>query len=248
MLLVTYVENLVFFLFKKNMNKLQQEIISLSISKNWNEAKKEWSLNTIFFEKENCLCGQNIYECCELVNVLNQNSCIVGNVCVNKFLELQSDSIFKSVKKVNSNNKKYFNNEALQYSFTKGWINEWELKFYKSIIDKKNLTEKQLYIKSKINKLIVDKIFKIDDSDEKQKSLLKKSLEEVKKDIHSILSVDVLNHVFNEKVVNEWEKSFYLDVLNKKQNYSNIILTEKQKEKINQINKKIIIFLEKPKQ
>ena len=81
-----------------------------------------------------------------------------------------------------------------------------------------------------------------------QKSLLKKSLEEVKKDIHSILSVDVLNHVFNEKVVNEWEKSFYLDVLNKKQNYSNIILTEKQKEKINQINKKIIIFLEKPKQ
>jgi transcriptional regulator CtsR len=96
--------------------------------------------------------------------------------------------------------------------------------------------------------LIVDKIFKIDDSDEKQKSLLKKSLEEVKKDIHSILSIDVLNHVFNEKVVNEWEKSFYLDVLNKKQNYSNIILTEKQKEKINQINKKIIIFLEKPKQ
>ena len=96
--------------------------------------------------------------------------------------------------------------------------------------------------------MIVDKIFKIDDSDEKQKSLLKKSLEEVKKDIHSILSIDVLNHVFNEKVVNEWEKSFYLDVLNKKQNYSNIILTEKQKEKINQINKKIIIFLEKPKQ
>ena len=50
--------------------KLQKEILNLSKASEWESARKEWQLNTIWFaetdDPETCLCGHNpILECCQ---------------------------------------------------------------------------------------------------------------------------------------------------------------------------------------
>lgn len=136
--------------------KLTEEIIKLSTSKKWDEAKLEWTLETVYIadEPETCLCGKYpIKELCIIINKTNHKEATVGNCCVKKFLGLPSDKIFRAIKRVSTNNEKSLNEDAIKYAFQKGWINEWEKNFYYNICKKKNttLTRKQLEKKKEIN-------------------------------------------------------------------------------------------------
>ena len=138
--------------------KLFEEIIALSQSKNWEQAKLEWTLETIYFGdgEDSCLCGHfPIVELCQLTNKINQNTAIVGNCCVNKFLGLPSAQLFQALKRVRRDITKSFNAEAIYHARTKGWINEWEYNFYLDILRKRNLSEKQLNKKTHINEKIL---------------------------------------------------------------------------------------------
>src|SRR5262245_18392749 len=78
--------------------KLFQRIIALSEADNWDDAKWEWSLEDVYFADQDdpgtCLCGHHpIIENCVLVNRENENRATVGNVCVKKFLGLNSDKL-----------------------------------------------------------------------------------------------------------------------------------------------------------
>lgn len=137
---------------------LTQEIISLSQSKVWDLAKLEWGLDQIFEaeEPEECLCGHYpIIEICILRNKLNGKFASVGNCCVKKFIGLPSDLIFQAVKRVRKDNEKSLNAEAINYAFNKGWISAWEFSFSIDTIRKRNLSEKQLQMRVKINEKIL---------------------------------------------------------------------------------------------
>jgi len=134
--------------------KLTEEIISRSQSKVWDMAKLEWSLYQIYEadEPETCLCGHfPIIEICTLRNKLNGQFATVGNCCVKKFIGLPSDLIFQAVKRVRKDNQKSLNAEAIQHAYDKGWINEWEYKFSIDSMRKRNLSQKQLQTRMKVN-------------------------------------------------------------------------------------------------
>lgn len=134
--------------------KLTQEIIRLSVAKIWDAAKLEWALEEIYEveEPETCLCGHfPIIEICELRNKVNRQLATVGNCCVKKFIGLPSDLIFQAVKRVRKDNQKPLNAEAIQHAFQKKWINEWEYKFSIDTMRKRNLTDKQIQTRMKIN-------------------------------------------------------------------------------------------------
>ena len=139
--------------------KLLEEIIVLSQSKKWDQARLEWKLENIYFGdgRDSCLCGHfPIVELCQIRNKINQNTAIIGNCCVNKFLGLPSAQIFQAVKRVRNDITKSFNMVSINHARSKGWINNWENEFYLSIFRKRELSEKQLFQKVQINKKILN--------------------------------------------------------------------------------------------
>ena len=130
--------------------QLTNHIIALSESKCWGV------LDDIYFAdyQETCSCGHYpIIEVCVIKNKLNNNTTIVGNCCVKKFMGLPSDKIFQSVKRVRKEMHKSLNPAAIEYAYKKGWINPWEYKFYIDTMRKRyhQLSEKQLSIRKNIN-------------------------------------------------------------------------------------------------
>lgn len=135
--------------------KLATEIIELSIADTWNNAKSEWFFEYAYQsdEAEECLCGHYpIKNICVIKNRENGNFTEVGNICINKFLEIKSgNKIFQSITKIKGDKTRSISKEALEYIKSKNGISEYEYNFYSDIIRKRNLSEKQLDLKNKIN-------------------------------------------------------------------------------------------------
>jgi len=139
--------------------KLIKEILSASLSKNWEIAKFEWALKDVFFAEEydTCLCGHYpIVELCVLQNQKNNKKVIVGNCCVKKFMGLPSDNIFQAIKRVKKDKSRSLNSQAIDHAFNKNWINKWEYDFYNDTFRKRKLSEKQEQKRIQIN----EKVFK----------------------------------------------------------------------------------------
>ena len=164
---------------------LAKEIIARSVSSIWNEAKREWFLHHIVqlgpsdpFDE--CLCTHPIKELCFIQNKLNNNMAKVGNVCVNNFLGLESDVLFKSRKKLDHDNTKSASQELLNYALKRRFIDEWEFDFYKDkFVRFSSLSYKQQQMKIKINDNILrgmkkDDIYAEDTSAIDSKKLKKK--------------------------------------------------------------------------
>ena len=105
--------------------RLTEEIIKLSMANQWDLAKLEWGLESVYKEDtpDTCLCGHRpILEICIIHNNHNHNRAIVGNCCVKKFIGLPSDKIFQAVKRIQKDEQKSLNIEAIQHAYDKGWI------------------------------------------------------------------------------------------------------------------------------
>lgn len=134
--------------------ELAGKIIERSVSTTWDEAKLEWFLADVFKEEQpdTCLCGHfPIIENCLLRNRLNGAEVIVGNVCVKKFLGLPSDKIFQAINRVAKDNGRALNAEAIDHAYSKGWLNDWERRFYFDTMRKRSLTKKQAATRQEIN-------------------------------------------------------------------------------------------------
>ena len=142
---------------------LTKEILNLSESISWDEAKREWKLHNIYEadEFETCLCGHYpIKEVCVLQNSENKNLATVGNCCVKKFIGLPSDLIFQAVKRVRKDENKSLNLQAITHAYTKGWINDWEYKFSVDTMAKRKLTGSQLEKRMQVNKKLLNNMKK----------------------------------------------------------------------------------------
>jgi hypothetical protein len=145
---------------QSNQFRLFKEIIARSVSQTWEEAKLEWDLKHVYREDEplTCLCGHTpIIEICVLHNRRNGNTAEVGNVCVNKFLGLESDLIFSGLRRVAKNVDKALNEAATNYAHEQGWITDWEKKFCLDTNRKRKLSAKQELKRAEINRLILAK-------------------------------------------------------------------------------------------
>ena len=140
-------------------SKLTNEIVANSEATTWDQAKLEWFLDDINFleEPESCICGHYpIIEECTIKNSRTGKSLVVGNQCVNKFLNnLDSAKLFQAIKKVRQDITKSFNPVMIDYALKKGWINDWEKNFYIDTWRKRNLSNKQSTIRIRINNKIV---------------------------------------------------------------------------------------------
>lgn len=142
-----------------SLEVLKHEIITRSVASTWEEAVREWRLKEIFFRnKSTCLCGKNpIKECCVMHNNLNNETVIVGNYCVTKFLGINTDAYFSGIKRTKEDPCKSIGSEMLQYAFRRYWISDWEYNFYTDTLRKRIMSEKQESVRKKINKKILDK-------------------------------------------------------------------------------------------
>lgn len=70
-----------------NQEKLREIVLQHSQAKEWEDAKREWTLLTIFDEKNHCICDHSIVENCVIFNSITGKVLIVGNVCINHFNE-----------------------------------------------------------------------------------------------------------------------------------------------------------------
>jgi hypothetical protein len=148
----------------KNMSeyKLTTELLKLSQSQIWDEAKLEWDLIDVekVEDSEECLCGHYpILEICTIKNNKTNKESRVGNCCVKKFNN-KSDKIFRSIAKTRKNTEKSLNSETLEFAFKNKWIKDWDYKFYMNILRKRKLSEKQMNCKKDINGKIINRLNK----------------------------------------------------------------------------------------
>ena len=142
---------------------LVTELLYLSNHLEWNLAKDEWLLDTIYFDdnKQTCLCGHYpILEICVIKNKDTKEKATVGNCCVKNFLDLPSDKIFSAIKRIKIDIEKSLNIETIEFAYSKKWINDWELNFYSDTFKKRSITDKQNLKRIDINQKILNKIIK----------------------------------------------------------------------------------------
>ena len=128
--------------------RLIKEIIKRSVAKTWEDARREWILDTINF----ALCGHlRIKEICTIQNRTSGASVGVGNCCVKKLLGLPSDKIFQAIKRIRSDPTKSLNAEAIEYAHGHGWINDWERTFCLDNLRKPRISPRQRAKREQIN-------------------------------------------------------------------------------------------------
>ena len=143
-----------------NFERLKEHILPLSNANSFAAAKNEWRLIGIEMHEEfdNCPCGQPIKELCHIENQLNGNRTYVGNVCVNRFIGIETGNLFAGLRRIALDDKTNANEDLIIHAYQMGYIyDEKEFNFLMQTKNKRKLSPKQLAWKQKINRRIVKK-------------------------------------------------------------------------------------------
>lgn len=137
---------------------MKEHILPLSQSDDFYYAKNEWLLVGVEIKEEwdSCPCGQDIKELCYIENQLNGNKTYVGNVCVNRFIGIETGNLFAGLKRIASDDNANANEDLIIHSYKLGYIYEREYQFLMQTRLKRKLSEKQLNWKQKINRRITN--------------------------------------------------------------------------------------------
>lgn len=140
-----------------NDENLQSHIVSLSEASNFNVARLEWILDgfTLNDDWDECPCGKDIKELCHIKNVKNGNQTYVGNVCVNRFIQLDTGGLFAGLKRINKNPLAAPNEDLIIHAYKSGYIFDNEYGFLMATKRKRKLSSKQLAWRVKINRRIL---------------------------------------------------------------------------------------------
>ncbi|MBU2643007.1 MAG: hypothetical protein KJ889_14510 [Gammaproteobacteria bacterium] len=142
-----------------NFERLKTHILPLSNSKDFNSARAEWRLVGVEVSEEfdHCPCGQEIKEHCYIQNQLNGNTTYVGNVCVNRFIGIETGNLFSGLKRIAEDETANANEDLIIHAYRFGYIFESEYKFLMETRLKRKLSAKQIEWKKKINRRIINK-------------------------------------------------------------------------------------------
>ena len=141
-----------------NFERLKAHILPLSVSQRFDIARTEWSLIAIEISEEldQCPCGQDIKEHCYIHNRLNGNETYVGNVCINRFIQIDTGNLFDGLKRIAKDLTANANGDLIEHAYRMGYLyGEKEYTFLKQTMRKRNLSDAQIAWKVKINRRIV---------------------------------------------------------------------------------------------
>jgi hypothetical protein len=141
-----------------NFESLKAHILSLSVSQRFDIARAEWSLVAVEISEEfdQCPCGQEIKEHCYIRNRLNGNETYVGNVCINRFIQIDTGNLFDGLKRITKDLAANANSDLIEHAYRMGYLyGEKEYTFLKQTMRKRNLSDAQIAWKVKINRRIV---------------------------------------------------------------------------------------------
>lgn len=142
-----------------NFERLKAHILPLSVAQSFEIARGEWALVGVEISEEfdTCPCGMEIKEHCYIRNQRNGNETHVGNVCINRFIGVETGNLFSGLKRIAANQQANPNEDLIEHAYRFGYIYEREYKFLWDTRFKRKLSPKQMAWKSKINQRIVNK-------------------------------------------------------------------------------------------
>lgn len=141
-----------------SFERLKQHILPLSQAQGFAEARLEWRLIAVEVSDEfdNCPCGKEIKEHCYIQNQFTGNSTYVGNVCINRFIGIDTGNLFEGLKRIAADSKANANEDLINFAHERGYIFEKEYKFLMQTRLKRKLSPAQLSWKEKINRRIIN--------------------------------------------------------------------------------------------
>lgn len=144
----------------KNFERLRDHILPLSLADNFEVAKSEWILEAVEVSEEfdSCPCGQEIKEHCYIRNKLTGHQTYVGNVCVNRFIGIDTGTLFDGLKRIQRDSNANANLAVIEYAEFKGFLFDKEPDFLRATIRKRKLSTAQIAWKIKINRRILNQI------------------------------------------------------------------------------------------
>lgn len=143
-----------------SFERLKAHILPLSVSQVFDVARTEWFLEAIEISDEfdNCPCGQEIKEHCYIRNRLNGYATYVGNVCINRFIQIDTGNLFEGLRRIAADISANANHDLIEHAWRNGYLfGEKEYTFLKQTMLKRKLSQPQMAWKEKINRRILAK-------------------------------------------------------------------------------------------
>lgn len=141
-----------------SFERLKAHILPLSHAAEFDVARTEWSLVAVEISDEwdNCPCGQDIKEHCYIRNRVTGRRTYVGNVCINRFIQIDTGNLFDGLKRIAADPTANANHDVIEYAMERGYLyGDVEYDFLKRTARKRRLSEAQLAWKAKINRRII---------------------------------------------------------------------------------------------
>lgn len=140
-----------------NFERLKAHIMPLSKAPTFEQARNEWKVIGVHIEKEwdACPCGQPIKELCFLENKVTKQRTYVGNICVNRFMGIETGSLLDGMKKIMKDPSANANTDVIEYAKSNGYLFEQEYEFLMETRRKRKLSAKQEQWKIRINQRIL---------------------------------------------------------------------------------------------
>lgn len=134
----------------KNEIRLIDSLLAKSRDTEWDIAKLEWELTQITVGTGTCSCGKTpIHRICLLTNVSTAQTAILGSTCVEKYLYINCEHIFKDVEK--GFGDRFVKLATLEFAYSRGYVTEWEFNVYQDLRSWRKLSEKQKGVRDKVN-------------------------------------------------------------------------------------------------
>jgi len=143
-----------------NIERLKAHILPLSRAKVFDVARTEWRLVAVEISEEfdNCPCGQEIKEHCYIKNSVTGHETYVGNVCINRFIGIDTGNLFDGLRRIAKDDTTNANADVIEYANERGFLYDKEYDFLMSTRLKRTHSDKQKAWKQKINRRILNKI------------------------------------------------------------------------------------------
>jgi hypothetical protein len=141
-----------------NFERLKAHILPLSKAKEFETARTEWKLIAVEISDEfdNCPCGQEIKEHCYIENTRTGHKTYVGNVCINRFIGIDTGTLFDGLKRIVEDESSNANEDVIEYANERGFLFDKEYDFLMDTRLKRKLSSKQIAWKRKINRRIIN--------------------------------------------------------------------------------------------
>lgn len=141
-----------------NLERLKAHILPLSLAQDFDLARREWSLVAVELSDEwdSCPCGKDIKEHCFIRNDITGNQTYVGNVCINRFIGIDTGTLFDGLRRLSKDPAANANAAVIEHAWKQGFLyGENEYSFLIQTMRKRTMSNAQLAWKAKINRRIL---------------------------------------------------------------------------------------------